>query len=102
MLLKKNWGENIIGNAGIGMAFGLLIFATIVIGIVLAVVLAQVSPWLGLGVGVLAVIAVLLLAVIQAALSGIYAAALYRFAVDGQAPPGFEGGALQMAFQPKA
>ena len=101
MLLKKNWGENVIGNAGIGMAFGLLMFATIILGIVLAVLLAQVSPWLGLGVGVLAVIAVLLLAVIQAALSGIYSAALYRFAVDGEAPPGFEGGALQMAFQPK-
>jgi len=50
---------------------------------------------------VLTVIAVLTLGVVQAALSGIYAAALYRYAVDGEAPPGFEGGALQMAFRPK-
>jgi hypothetical protein len=101
MLLKKNWGENIIGNSGIGLAFGLVMFATIILGIVLAVIGASISPWLGLGVAVVAVIAVLLLAVIQAALSGIYSAALYRFAVDGQAPAGFEGGALQMAFRPK-
>jgi len=101
LLLKKNWGENIIGNAGIGLAFGLLIAGTVVVGVVLALVMSAISPWLGLGVGILTVIAVLLLAVVQAALAGIYAAALYRFAIDGQAPPGFEGGALQMAFQQK-
>ncbi len=101
MLLKKTWGENILGNAGIGLAFGLVIAATIFVGIVLAVVMAQVSPWLAMSVGILTVIVVLMLAVVQAALSGIYAAALYRSADDGEAPPGFEGGALQMAFKPK-
>jgi hypothetical protein len=100
-LLKKTWGENILGNAGIGLAFGLVIAGTFVVGLILAIALSAVSPWLGAGVGVLTVIAVLMLAVVQAALSGIYAAALYRFAVDGAAPPGFEGGALQMAFKPK-
>lgn len=100
-LLKKTWGENILGNAGIGLAFGLVIAATVVVGIILAIVLAAVSPWLAVGVGVLTVVAVLTLGVVQAALSGIYAAALYRYAVDGEAPPGFEGGALQMAFRPK-
>jgi hypothetical protein len=100
-LLKKTWGENILGNAGIGLAFGLVIAATVVIGVILAIVLSAVSPWLALGVVVLTVIAVLTLGVVQAALSGIYAAALYRYAVDGEAPPGFEGGALQMAFRPK-
>src|SRR5688572_12042963 len=100
-LLKKTWGENILGNAGIGLAFGLVIVATVVVGVILAIVLSAVSPWLALGVVVLTVIAVLTLGVVQAALSGIYAAALYRYAVDGEAPPGFEGGALQMAFRPK-
>jgi hypothetical protein len=101
LLLKKTWGENILGNAGIGLAFGLVIAGTFVVGLILAIALSAVSPWLGAGVGVLTVIAVLMLAVVQAALSGIYAAALYRFAVDGAAPPGFEGGALQLAFRAK-
>jgi hypothetical protein len=101
LLLKKTWGENILGNAGIGLAFGLMIAGTFVVGLILAIALSAVSPWLGAGVGVLTVIAVLMLAVVQAALSGIYAAALYRFAVDGAAPPGFEGGALQLAFRAK-
>jgi hypothetical protein len=101
-LLKKTWGENILGNAGIGLAFGLIMVGVIVVGVTLAILFSTaVSPWLGLGVGVLTIVAVLVLGVIQAALSGIYAAALYRYAVDGQAPAGFEGGALQMAFQPK-
>ena len=42
-----------------------------------------------------------LLAVFQAALSGVYSAAVYRYAVDGQAPQGFTGGELQAAFRPK-
>jgi len=38
-LLKKTWGEQIIGNAGIGLVFGLLGFAVAVVGIALGVLL---------------------------------------------------------------
>src|SRR5688572_32302482 len=101
-LLKKTWGENIIGNAGIGLAFRLIMVGVIVVGVTLAILMsATVSPWFGLAIGVLTIIAVLMLGVVQAALSGIYSAAMYRYAVDGHAPAGFEGDALQMAFQPK-
>ncbi len=50
---------------------------------------------------VLGVLAVLALALVQAALSGIYSAALYRFAVMGDAPQGFDGVLLREAFQRK-
>jgi hypothetical protein len=100
-LLKRSWGENIIGNAGIGLAFGLIIFGVIAVFFVLAMLAAAVSWKLAIGVIVLGVVAVLLLGVVQAALAGIYSAALYRYAVDGQAPAGFETGALQLAFKPK-
>jgi hypothetical protein len=50
---------------------------------------------------ILAVMAIAGVAVVQAALSGVYAAAVYRYAVDGQAPQGFAGEQLQAAFQPK-
>lgn len=56
---------------------------------------------LALVVTAFAVIAIVGVAVIQAALSGIYSAALYRYAVDGQAPEGFGTGQVQAAFQPK-
>jgi len=100
-LLKKTWGENIIGTGGIGLAFGLIVFAVMLVGAILAVAASALSPYLAIAFGVITILAVLLLSVIQAALGGIYSAALYRYAVDGQAPAGFEGGALQVAFKAK-
>jgi hypothetical protein len=100
-LLKKTWGENIIGTGGIGIVFGLVIVAVVIVGVVATIAAAALSPYLAITMAVITVLAVVLLGVIQAALGGIYAAALYRYAVDGQAPVGFAGGALQLAFKPK-
>ena len=101
LLLKKTWGENIIGAGGIGLAFGLMTMGVLAVGVALVIAGAMVSPYLAIGIGVVVVVAVLLLGVIQAALSGIYSAALYRYAMDGHAPAGFDTGALEMAFAPK-
>jgi hypothetical protein len=100
-LLKRTWGENAIGNVGIGFAFGLLMFAAIVVSLVLVVGAASVSPRLAILVGVLAIAAIVMLGIVQSALSGIYSAALYRYATDGSAPAGFEGTAIATAFAPK-
>jgi hypothetical protein len=101
-LLKRTWGENVAGNVGIGLAFGLLT------GLVVVASIAMVFGAAALGGGKLALVAIILavmaiagVAVVQAALSGVYAAAVYRYAVDGQAPQGFAGEQLQAAFQPK-
>lgn len=100
-LLKRTWGENAIGNVGIGLAFGLVSFAVIVVGLLLAWVAAQLSTVLAVAIIVLFVIALLLLGVFQAALSGIYSAALYRYATQGEAPPAFQGMQLESAFAAK-
>jgi hypothetical protein len=101
-LLRKSWGENLIGNVGLGFAFGLLTFAVILVGAGLIVAAALTAgATLAIVIGALVVIAVIALAVTQAALAGIYQAAVYRFAVDGQAPAGFDGAALQGAFRHK-
>ena len=99
-LMKKTWGENIIGSAGIGLVFGLIVAAVVILGVVLTVVASAVAWQLGLAVGAFAVLAVVLLLIYQAALAGIYSAALYRYATDGVAPQGF-GDELQSAFAPK-
>ena len=51
--------------------------------------------------GVLVVLAVVLLALAHSALSGIYSAMLYRYAVAGNAPAGFDGALLRDAFTQK-
>ncbi|MGL6289329.1 MAG: DUF6159 family protein [Silanimonas sp.] len=101
-LLRKSWGENLAGTVGIGLAFGLLIGATLLVGagLIVAAALAA-GTALAMTVGALVVVAVIALAVTQAALSGIYQAAVYRYAVDGRAPAGFDGMALQGAFRAK-
>jgi hypothetical protein len=100
-LLKKTWGENAIGNVGIGAAFGLIFVLVMLAGIVLAILAWQAAPAAGITVAVVAVIALLVLGVTQAALSGIYSAALYRYAVAHETPAAFRGMALEQAFAPK-
>jgi hypothetical protein len=102
VLLKKTWGENLIGQGGVGLVFGLIFFALIVVGG--AAVLAVASSGSGvltLLVAAIAIIALLLAALVQAALSGIYSAALYRYAVGAGDSQGFDAQLLGQAFRTK-
>jgi len=100
-LLKKTWGENAIGNVGLGAIFGLLMFGTIALGALLVIASSSVSAALAITVGVVAGLAMAALAIVQSALSAIYSAALYRFATVGEAPAGFASTSLQGAFAPR-
>jgi len=101
-LLKRSWGENLIGNGGIGVVFGLLMFVAVLVGAaliggafalqsVVAIVLAV----------IVAVLGFILLGLIQSSLQGIYAAALYRYAEAGEASFGFDQALLEQAFRSK-
>lgn len=98
-LLKRTWGENAIGNVGIGAAFGLITFLFLLVGAGLTFAAYQVALPLAIGVGVLFLLGVLLLGIYQAALSGVYSAALYRYAVSHEAPAAFRGAMLEDAFR---
>jgi hypothetical protein len=100
-LLKTTWGENAVGQLGIGFVFGFIMAGVIIMGVLLSILGFTVSPYLGGTIVVLTVLSALTVGIIQSALSGVYAAALYRFANDGVAPQGFEGMGLQTAFQAK-
>ncbi len=99
-LLKRTWGENAVGQVGIGAAFGLITFALVLVGAGAALLAAQVSVALAIMVGALFLLVVLLAGVYQAALSGIYSAALYRYAVSHETPPAFRDAGLEQAFLP--
>jgi len=101
-LLKRTWGENIIGNAGIGVVFGLLMFVAIVLAAVLiGGAFATQSLTAIIAAIVIVVIGLTLLGLIQASLQGIYAAALYRYAEEGEVGHGFDQAMLEQAFRPK-
>jgi hypothetical protein len=102
-LLKRTWGENLIGNVGIGLAFGLLSMLVVLAGMAL-VFLAISTHSIGLIVVTVAlcIAAVLTLAVIQGALHGIYSAAVYRYAEEGDAGTGFDKALVAEAFKIKA
>lgn len=101
-LLKKTWGENIIGSAGISLVMSIIAFAIIVPGAGGGALLWQAGnqalaiPLLS-GTFVLAVI----VALVGATLSAIYAAAVYEYAVNGGPPEGFSRDLIRDAFAAK-
>lgn len=102
-LLKRTWGENLVGNVGIGFVCGLIMLAWIVLAVGLVTLAVQTQSMIAIGAAVaLAVVGVLLLGLVQAALQGVYAAALHRYATAGDAGAGFEGALIADAFKIKA
>ena len=101
-MLRETWGENLIGQGGVGIAFGFIYMLIAVFGLFLDAVAAMAHSGTLIAVAILAIVfAVAVAALVQAALSGIYAAALYRYATTGEEAPGFDSGALKLAFAPK-
>lgn len=101
LLVKRTWGENVAGQAGMGVAFGVIQFA---IGLTAMLFIAT-AVSVGLEVLVLPIVALLVLGVlgvmlVHTALSGIYSASLYRYAERGD-DGSFDGGVLRAAFVPK-
>jgi len=101
-LLKRSWGENLIGNGGIGIVFGLTMVLAVLVGAVLiGGAVAMHSVLAIVLVAVVVVLGFILLGLIQASLQGIYAAALYRYAAAGEVSVGFDQALLLQAFKPK-
>lgn len=105
-LFKRTWGENVIGNAGIGIAFSFVYFVLILVTTGLAVVVPSIGGMAGQALFLLSVAAIVLAflacILLHATLGGIYAAVLYRYAVDGDDALGFGGDVLGGAFRQKA
>jgi hypothetical protein len=89
-MFKKTWGEQIIGNFSFGLIF--MVLSLPAVFIVIAGVVAG-----SLTLIIVGVLAVILIALAQSALQGIFQAALYLYMRDGVAPKGFDGGELRAA-----
>jgi hypothetical protein len=97
-LFKKTWGEQVIGNAAIGLLgfVGILIAAPFVI-----VAVATKSAVVIVPVVAVAVVWVLALGALTSAMSGIFQTALYQFASTGEVPSGFTRDQMVGAFRAK-
>jgi hypothetical protein len=101
-LLRRNWGENLIGSGGISL--GVVVVALPIIGLAFFLVSAAEATHvfgsivLAMAFFVLAMIAV---GLVSTTLHAIYTAALYRFATGSKDNAGIDGDLLAAAYWPK-
>jgi hypothetical protein len=101
-LLKKTWGEQLVANFGIGMVFGLITFGVMIIGVVLIMVFAGLNSPALVALAIIAtILAVIAVSLLASTLSGIYQAALYRYATEGDAGEFFAPELIEGAFKEK-
>lgn len=85
-LLKKSWGEQIAGTLSIGTVFGLIgvLGGLVLVGLAvgLSVFLESFIP--AIIFGVLLIGFIMLISLISSSLNGIFTAAVYAYAADGQ------------------
>jgi hypothetical protein len=100
-ILRKTWGEALVGNMGIGLFVFLLALPWIALGLIGGMVCAKVSAALGVALITLAVAYFLIWLAIGPALHGIFLGALYQYAANGEVPEGFDASAMRQAFRRK-
>ncbi len=98
-LLKRTWGEQVVGNFGLGL---LQLGATLLALLVAFILFLALSPLGTAGIITAVVIGAVLVAgvsLVFATLNGIYKAALYNYAADGQVPSLFTDDTIRGAFR---
>jgi hypothetical protein len=100
---KRTWGENVVGNGGIGIV-GLLgtLIGLVVAGPIVAVGVSRSNTGLVILGVALFVLWILLVSAFTSALSAVFRTALYRFAVLGEEPTGFTHEQIADAFRPRS
>jgi hypothetical protein len=101
-LLRKTWGEALVGGIGLGL-FKLLLCLPGILILAVGIMLCAAGQVLALGLAVIAlgIIYLLLFAAVGAALDSIFLAALYQFAAFQRVPVGFDASNLEGAFRKK-
>ncbi len=99
-ILRKTWGEALVGNVGISLVMLLLAIPGILLAVIGIFLCTKVLA-LGLTVLALAGLYILLLSAAGSALNGIFLTALYQYAANGQVPDGFDRDNMEQAFKHK-
>jgi hypothetical protein len=99
-LLKKTWGEAVVGKIGLGLFLFLLAIPILVLGFAGFVLLGK-STGLGIVLLSAAAFALLLYLAVSAAMNTIFLTAVYQYAADNSVPDGFERDTMARAFGAK-
>jgi uncharacterized membrane protein YgcG len=93
-IFRQRWGEQFIGQATIGLAFFLISIPIVLVGGLLSAAVPIVGvPLLLIAIGMLIAVA--------AACSGVFNAALYRYATTGEASGAFSLEDMNSSFRPR-
>ncbi|TLN27517.1 hypothetical protein FDZ74_01235 [bacterium] len=100
-LLKKTWGEQIIGNFGVGLIFGLISFGLILLSLpFFYLLISSEMIWGAVALAAVLILLLVLVGLVQSTLNGIYTAAIYQYAID-ERTGFFEEGMIRDAFVAK-
>jgi hypothetical protein len=94
VLLKRTWGEQLVGGFSFSAIFGLLALPAMLL--VVGVFFTGNPVAIGAGIGI-AVLYIILLALIQSALQSIFQTAVYLYARNNEVPAGFQEELLRNA-----
>jgi hypothetical protein len=101
-LLKKTWGEQLAGTIGLSFVFSLITIGAFVASVPFIIIsLTNQLYWLAIIIGILLIFGLSIVGLINGALSGIFTAAVYRYAVEGETSEYFPAELIQGAFLPR-
>ncbi|NPV56618.1 MAG: hypothetical protein HPY76_08115 [Anaerolineae bacterium] len=102
--LRKTWGEQIIGNFGLGALFGVITFVLflVMLPLIFVAFFSLESVALGITLSVVFVLLLVLVSLVQSTLNGIYTAAVYQYARDGKVGEFFDANMVRNAFRVQA
>jgi len=91
---------SLVGSGGLGLIFGLASVAIVLLTGLLTFLVIDIAGLLWTII-VLDAVLLIVLAVLNSTLSGIYKAAVYRYAAQGEVAPQFDAALIQHAFRLK-
>ena len=100
-LFRRTWGEQVVANAGIGLATFLILLVMGLVAVPLIILASSISEVLVIPLALSFAGGFFLVILVSSALKGIYSAALYRYATTGDAGEHFSAEMMKEAFREK-
>lgn len=95
-MVKNTWGEQVVGNIGIGIAMFLVMIPAIILLFVISATSSETIIMMGVSVFFVYIV---LVSLVQSTLTSIFQAALYLYAREDYIPEGYSRNLMQQSIQ---